>query len=48
MSTIIYQICLALNMLFGAGNHTQQAQQIYQAGAYHCQGGVVIIDTDEL
>jgi hypothetical protein len=48
MSQIIYQIALALNLLLGSGNHQSEACSIYQAGAYHCQGGVVIIDTDEL
>jgi len=48
MSQLICQIILALNSILGPGNHTQEAQQIYQAGAYHVQCGVVIIDTDEL
>jgi hypothetical protein len=48
MSSIIYQIAIALQMTLGAGNYNQQANQIYVQGDYHVSNGVVIIDTDEL
>ncbi len=50
MSTIVYQIVLALNLLSGGfGTNTQaQAQAIYDSGSYTVVSGVIIIDTDEL
>ncbi|MBX7107913.1 MAG: hypothetical protein K1X61_04625 [Chitinophagales bacterium] len=48
MSSIIYQITLVLNLMFGGGNHQMQAQQIYSQNNYKIECGVVIIDTDEL
>lgn len=49
MANIIAQIIITLNLLLGQGNHTAQASQIYNNNAYtSCNGGIVIIDTDEL
>ncbi len=48
MSSIIYQITIALNLLLGGGNHQQEAAQIYSSDDYKVVCGVVIIDTDEL
>ncbi|HYV95135.1 MAG TPA: hypothetical protein VE978_25390 [Chitinophagales bacterium] len=49
MSTILCQIIIMLNLMLGNGNHTQQAQSIYNSHSYTTTSkGVVIIDTDEL
>ncbi|MBA3647547.1 MAG: hypothetical protein H0W62_03185 [Chitinophagales bacterium] len=48
MASIIYQIVLAFQLLYGPGNYTQQATITYTDHGYHCDNGIVIIDTDEL
>ena len=49
MTDLIVAIVMALRMLFGDGDYTRQAQEIYDQGKYkEITPGVVIIDTDEL
>jgi hypothetical protein len=49
MSSIINQIILALNLMFGPGNYNSQANEIYCNGDYTVtKTGIVIIDADEL
>jgi hypothetical protein len=48
MTSILMQIIIALNLLYGKGDYTTQAQQIYNSKDYTYANGVVIIDTDEL
>jgi len=46
MSSIIMQVVIALNLLLG---HHQQSNQVHINGTYtQAQQGIVIIDSDEL
>lgn len=47
MATVLYQIILALNLLFGEVD-ASKAQEIYNSNDYSIVNGVIIIDTDEL
>lgn len=47
MTSVIYQITLALNLLLGSGG-SQESQQACPQNSFTVECGVVIIDTDEL